>query len=112
MNFNERLVSWNGGVKRGAPRKIAAALGVSETYVSAWRKGRGVPGEELLRKIATLFKISDAEAARMFATKIKSHDSEIEKLRGEMDLIREQVEHLRTFVEDTHRLKRGTLLRR
>ncbi len=38
------------------------------------------------------------------------HLKEVDRVRKEMELLRAQMEKLRTFVEDAHKLKRGTLL--
>ncbi len=65
--------------------------------------------------------MTEEEAAAMFGrSQVKPpaadvspsewHLKEVDRVRGEMELLREQMEKLRTFVEDAHKLKRGTLL--
>jgi transcriptional regulator with XRE-family HTH domain len=52
MTLRDLLKKWNGGIFRGAPRKFAAALGVSESRVSQMLKHRRAPGEELAGRMA------------------------------------------------------------
>jgi SOS-response transcriptional repressor LexA len=66
MNLDDFLKKWNGGKLRGAPRKFADALGISETYFSSLRSGRNAPGEEVITKTAAVLKISPAEAAALY----------------------------------------------
>lgn len=69
MNLDELLAKWNGGKMRGAPRKFARALKVSETYFSSLRSGRNAPGEDVIARSAELLKISADEARQLFPSK-------------------------------------------
>ena len=66
MSFDELLKAWNKGIMRGAPRRFANAIGVSETYLSSWRSGRNRPGEEQIPKIAKALGVAEDEARGLF----------------------------------------------
>lgn len=51
MKNNEALMRWNGGILRGAKRRLATRLGISESYLGRILRGKQDPGEELRRRI-------------------------------------------------------------
>jgi transcriptional regulator with XRE-family HTH domain len=46
------LVQWNQGIERGAARRFAEKIGVTEATVGRWLHGKGEPFETMLPKIA------------------------------------------------------------
>lgn len=66
MTFDDLLKKWNGGVLHGAPRKLAAAAGVQESYVSKMRRGV-VPGEATLEKVAKILGVKTSELEELLA---------------------------------------------
>lgn len=86
MTLLEKLIEWNGGINRGARRRFAKALGVTDSVVSQWVQGNRKPGEETIIKIARLFKINREEAISLLKN-IHVHEavpSSFEKLAAEM----------------------------
>jgi SOS-response transcriptional repressor LexA len=66
MSFKERLTAWNGGIFRGAARRLAKRLRVSEPLVSGWVNNKP-PSEAQAVRIAQEFGITAAQVLAMFA---------------------------------------------
>lgn len=107
MTFKEHLKRWNNGIERGAPARLARTLSIAPNTVSQWINLGLTPGEELLRKIAKLFKISETEAAGMFQR--KKHSEPDSDLRDEVDALREEVARLSDLVTAALHLEKGSL---
>jgi len=58
MNFDDVLKEWNGGVLRGARRRLAKSLKVTEGFISRLASGELMPGEEMRIQLARELKIS------------------------------------------------------
>lgn len=52
MSLEEMLRKWNGGVVRGAKKRLAARIGVNRVTVSKWFSGDQVPGEAMRPNLA------------------------------------------------------------
>lgn len=55
LEFKKMLVKWHNGIERGAQAELARQLKVTTAMVAFWVTGRQKPGEENLKKIASLF---------------------------------------------------------
>ncbi len=106
MEFKKALKAWNGNTERGAQTRFAQHLGIAPNTVSQWCNGKLAPGEEMLRKIAKAFKISEADATSMFRRRFSSSDSD---LRAEVDALREEVAKLAELVSAALHLEKGSL---
>lgn len=58
MSFEELLTRWNKGVTHRAQTRLADVLGVKPNTVSQWKTGAGMPGQEMLEKVAEVFGVS------------------------------------------------------
>jgi SOS-response transcriptional repressor LexA len=63
----EVLREWNGGISRGAQRKLAQKLKLNEASVSSWLSGRAEPSEGNILKMSRLFNMPAREIEQIFA---------------------------------------------
>lgn len=95
MTFRDALIRWNGGIERGARRRLARALGVSEGNVSGWVSGSFPPGGERRLQIAQALGVKHSDIDAMFPRK----ETEIGRLQREIAELRARVEALERCAE-------------
>ena len=72
MNRKEKLLKdWNGGISRGAQRRLACMLKLNEASVSSWLSGRALPSEGNILKMSRIFKKPSEEITDIFAAERK-----------------------------------------
>lgn len=69
--FEKMLEKWNENNFRGAKIKLAKALNVADTTVSAWCIGRVKPATDKIEKIAILFNVPEREIKAAFGIEDK-----------------------------------------
>lgn len=69
--FEKMLEKWNENNFRGAKIKLAKALNVADTTVSAWCIGRVKPAADKIEKIAILFNVPEREIKAAFGIEDK-----------------------------------------
>jgi len=60
------LKDWNGGISRGAQRKLAQKLKLNEASVSSWLSGRAAPSEGNILKMSRVFNKPREEIEEIF----------------------------------------------
>ena len=76
MKKKEFLKQINGGVERGAKKKLAKMLGIQGPSVVEWFNGRSRPSEQNVQKMSGLFSIDEQELWDMFNEK-NDHNEEL-----------------------------------
>jgi transcriptional regulator with XRE-family HTH domain len=65
-NLEEVLTRFNNGKLRGAKKKLAGKIKVGSSALSDWLGRRTRPGEDKIKKLATVLNISMSEAKELF----------------------------------------------
>jgi SOS-response transcriptional repressor LexA len=62
----DKLFERKYGAIRGAQTKLAAELNVNQSTISSWISGRNKPTKDYVKKMATIFDVSEAEIYAIF----------------------------------------------
>lgn len=66
--MKEILTRWNRGKWRGATRKFAATIGLSESYVSRLLRGTTAPTEEAIEKFSAALKLPTDKVSELLSS--------------------------------------------
>ena len=104
--IKEFLKEINKGKLRGSRKIIADALGINETAISKWSKGRTQPSKENISKMSKIFNKSQEELEKIFSssTFIKDEDvslilEENNKLKKELDVRDDLIKFLKDKIK-------------
>ncbi|MBQ3834887.1 MAG: helix-turn-helix transcriptional regulator [Elusimicrobia bacterium] len=90
--IKEFLKEINNGKIRGSRKIIADALGINETAISKWSKGRTQPSKENISKMAKIFKKSQSELEEIFSSNIFIKDEDIYLILEENKKLKKELE--------------------
>ncbi len=121
MTKKEFLKYINDGIERGAKQKIAKALNIKLPAVTMWFKGKGQPSEYNIKKMSSIFSISEKELWDIFNDKNNNYFFEnsgniadnksqitvnetssnykIAMLQKDMEIVKKEIEILKLKIE-------------
>lgn len=110
MTIEQLLRRYNKGVLRGAQRRLARAIGVSESNLSQWLLGKTALGERLQEKAAAELGVPLEQLRAAIAAPAGSEKTnEIAELREQIADLNRRLASLVREMEVRYHLERGAL---
>lgn len=85
-NFTQLLERKYGSI-RGAQSKLAEELGVNQSSVSNWLRGRNLPNPDLVKKMAKMFSVKESELWAIFTPQYKDDEQKPTQFIREVEAV-------------------------